>query len=89
MCFGHAIFLFLHLIAITFSTFALLLTVPLHMIFAAIAQRGGDGLAPSPRTHVRCPDCRELVLRDANVCKHCGCKLTPMAPLKWWQADDA
>ena len=33
--------------------------------------------APSPSTHVKCPDCRELVLKDARVCKHCGCKLVP------------
>lgn len=32
---------------------------------------------PTPETHVRCPDCRELVLRDARVCKHCGLRLTP------------
>ncbi len=32
---------------------------------------------PTPETHVRCPDCREFVLRDARVCKHCGCKLIP------------
>lgn len=32
---------------------------------------------PSPDTHVRCPDCRELVLHDARVCKHCGAKLVP------------
>lgn len=32
---------------------------------------------PSPKTHVRCPDCAELVLREARVCKHCGCKLIP------------
>lgn len=32
---------------------------------------------PTPDTHVKCPDCRELVLNDARVCKHCGCKLTP------------
>ena len=32
---------------------------------------------PSPATHVRCPDCRELVLRDARKCKHCGCALIP------------
>ncbi len=35
--------------------------------------------APSPSTHVKCPDCRELVLVDARVCKHCGCKLVPAA----------
>lgn len=36
-----------------------------------------DPPLPSPETHVRCPDCAELVLRQAKVCKHCGCKLTP------------
>ncbi|WP_124470767.1 hypothetical protein [Burkholderia ubonensis] len=33
--------------------------------------------APTPETHVKCPDCRELVLRDARKCKHCGCTLIP------------
>lgn len=32
---------------------------------------------PSPETHVKCPDCRELVFRDARRCKHCGCPLIP------------
>lgn len=32
---------------------------------------------PTSRTHVKCPDCRELVLKDANICKHCRCKLVP------------
>jgi hypothetical protein len=31
----------------------------------------------SPDTHVKCPDCRELVLKDARKCKHCGCSLIP------------
>lgn len=35
------------------------------------------GPAPTPETHVKCPDCRELVLKDARKCKHCGCTLTP------------
>lgn len=34
-------------------------------------------LMPSPNTHVKCPDCKELVLKEARVCKHCGCKLVP------------
>jgi hypothetical protein len=34
--------------------------------------------APRPATHVKCPDCRELVLKEARVCKHCGCRLAPM-----------
>lgn len=28
-------------------------------------------------SHVKCPDCRELVLSDARKCKHCGCALQP------------
>ncbi len=36
-----------------------------------------DPDAPNPETHVKCPDCRELVLRDARKCKHCGCRLVP------------
>ena len=34
---------------------------------------------PSPDSHVKCPDCRELVLIDARKCKHCGAALTPQA----------
>ena len=33
--------------------------------------------APTPETHVRCPDCRELVRREATACPNCGCKLLP------------
>lgn len=36
-----------------------------------------DEAGPSPETHVKCPDCAELVRRDARVCKHCGCRLAP------------
>ena len=35
---------------------------------------------PNPDTHVKCPDCRELVLMDARKCKHCGCSLIPQRP---------
>lgn len=34
-------------------------------------------LAPTAKTHVRCPDCKELVFMEARKCKHCGCALTP------------
>ncbi len=52
-------------------------------IVAAVWSAGGniktaiDGEAPSSDTHVRCPDCKELVRRDARKCKHCGCALIP------------
>lgn len=32
---------------------------------------------PTPETHVKCPDCRELVLKDARKCKHCHAPLIP------------
>lgn len=31
----------------------------------------------TPDTHVRCPDCRELVRRDARKCRFCGAALVP------------
>jgi hypothetical protein len=34
---------------------------------------------PTPETHVLCPDCKEHVLKEARVCKSCGCKLIPQA----------
>jgi len=36
-----------------------------------------DGEVATPETHVRCPDCRELVWRDARKCRHCGTALIP------------
>jgi hypothetical protein len=29
---------------------------------------------PVEQTHRKCPDCAELILKEARVCKHCGCK---------------
>lgn len=31
----------------------------------------------TPDTHVHCPDCRELVRKDARKCKHCQSALVP------------
>jgi hypothetical protein len=40
--------------------------------------RGGTKVSKEvPELRVKCPDCRELVLSDARVCKHCGVKLVP------------
>lgn len=40
---------------------------------------GGNNIkaAPSTDTHVKCPDCAELVLKEARKCKHCGLTLAP------------
>lgn len=39
-------------------------------------QLAGD--IPTPSTHVKCPDCAELVRKEARVCRYCGCKLVPL-----------
>lgn len=44
---------------------------------APAAMRDASGEVITPKTHVRCPDCRELVRKDANKCKHCAAALRP------------
>ena len=56
---------------------ALLLSPIIAGIFALVVSDKTKATGPSPDTHVKCPDCGELVLREAKVCKHCGCKLIP------------
>jgi hypothetical protein len=34
-------------------------------------------ISSDSNTHVKCPDCAELVLREAKKCKHCDCVLVP------------
>lgn len=47
------------------------------ILLVLLPKLAGAGAAPTNKTHVKCPDCAELVLREARVCKHCGCRLTP------------
>jgi len=58
------------LLGLLFSLLALIVVL-------VLPSKKTDPNAPTPETHVRCPDCRELVLKEARVCKHCGCKLIP------------
>lgn len=58
--------------------FSILLSPLLGVIFVLVMENlklSGD--KPNPNTHVRCPDCRELVRNDARKCKHCGASLIP------------
>src|ERR1051326_8281307 len=57
---------------------SLIITPLLAVILVALLPKR-DPYAPMPHTHVRCPDCKELVLNEARVCKHCGCKLVPVS----------
>lgn len=79
---GHLIFIILHILALLFGAVALFVTVPMHMIYTVVKQRSGatptsQPEAPDDRTHHRCPECRELIRKDASKCKHCGCTLIP------------
>jgi hypothetical protein len=49
------------------------------VIILALAGRGDEEERPTRDTHVKCPDCAELVLKEAKVCKHCHCRLVPQA----------
>jgi hypothetical protein len=58
------------LLGLVFGIFALI-------VITVLPSQARDPNAPSPDTHVKCPDCREFVLKGASVCKHCRCKLVP------------
>lgn len=60
------------------SIFAVILVAVLPSQKPAAVLAGAE--VASPATHVRCPDCKELVLREALVCKHCHAKLIPQPP---------
>lgn len=55
-----------------FSFFALILLALLPSKKAPVGVE-----VPTPDTHVKCPDCAELIRMEARVCKHCGCRLVP------------
>lgn len=61
--------------AIISPLLAVLLLLVLDNLSATATAKAGD--APTPQTHVRCPECRELVRADARKCKHCGTALVP------------
>ena len=56
---------------------AIFLALPSNLGVAAL-QRDELGQPISPDSHVRCPECRELVRNDARKCKHCGTALIPL-----------
>jgi hypothetical protein len=76
----HLVFIFIHGAALLFLPIALFITIPAHLIAGASSNKKPaiDPERPTPDTHVRCPDCKELVRKDATVCKHCRCALIPL-----------
>ena len=68
-------------LAVVFSPLLMgLLVLVLPDLKAKAAAAAAAAEAPNAQTHVRCPDCRELVRIDARKCKHCGSALVPQTP---------
>jgi len=61
-----------------FFMLSMLLSPLIGVIFAIAVENLNNKVGrPHPDTHVRCPDCREFVYKDASKCKHCGVALIP------------
>jgi len=82
---GHLLLVILHLVCLFVFWAGLLLTVPLHLIYAVMSSRRNAAELREQDAQrelsqmVRCGECRELVRWDAIKCKHCGAQLTPAA----------
>lgn len=82
---GHFILVILHLVCLIWLWPGLLLTIPLHLIYAVMSSRREAAARQQEAAErelsqmVRCSECRELVRWDAVKCKHCGAQLTPAA----------
>ena len=74
---GHFLFILMHLGLLLFFAIGLVVTIPLHIIYAAISGSRRGPKAPTPRTHVVCPTCREFVHNEASICPHCRQGLVP------------
>ena len=60
--------------AFGFFLLSLILSPLIGLIFAVLCSDLNYKQRVTPDTHERCPDCAELILKEAMVCKHCGKK---------------
>lgn len=85
---GHLVFIVLHLAALVFGLFALVITIPLHIIYAAVKANAGTAGAPHKnpaRAGLKpCPDCAELIKIEARKCKHCGREIGEAENYRLW-----
>lgn len=60
---------------LAFFLLSLILTPLIGLTYALVAKDLTKESAPTKKTHLKCPDCAELILKEAKVCKHCHAKL--------------
>lgn len=53
--------------------------MPLWIIGATLVHASTTRAHPTPDTHILCPDCKALILKESRSCELCGCKLVPLA----------
>lgn len=75
---GHLIFIILHIVALIFGAFLLLITIPAHLIYAAVESKkpssnASPGVATSGESPLtrNCPRCKEEIRPDALICRFC------------------
>jgi len=68
---GHVIFVILHILAVLFGLIGLFITIPLHIIYSVVSGNNKSVKKTTQKTRV-CPYCKEEVIKEALICKHCG-----------------
>jgi len=52
------------------------------LLLMMLPSRSKSAGAPETQELRKCPECAELILREAKKCKHCGSVVEPVAPVK-------
>ena len=67
-------FWILHIVAVLFGLWGLIITIPLHLIYLSVKKPSG---LTALIEYTSCPKCGEQVKRVAVLCKHCGSDIKP------------